>query len=124
MRRLLIGLVQQRRQQVLAPVGQAVDRQAFEASSAHEPGVEQDPQVAADAALLALGNQAQVANAGFAGIGQDLEQGQAVRITERLGLASEQGGSLEIEQLRTQPLSFPRLRPTQSWWRVSDGTTD
>jgi hypothetical protein len=107
---------QQRRQQLLATVGQA-----FEAALLDKPGIEQDAQVATDAALLALGNQAQIPNAALPRFIEDSQQGQAIRVAKRLSLAAPTDRLLEIEQLRAQPLGFPRLRPTQSWWLVSDG---
>lgn len=112
---------QQGRQQLLAPLSQAVDRQALKAPRVNQASVKQDAQVATDAALLALSDQAQIANAALPRFAQDSQQGQAVRVTKRLGLATQAAGLLEIEQPRLQPLSFPRLRPTQSWRLVSDG---
>lgn len=114
-------LIEQRHQQLLPPVGQAVNRQAFEAAALHEPNIEQDAQVATDASLLASSDQAQVANAGLPRFAQHGQEVQSVRIAERLSLTAPTGCLLEIEQPRTQPLSFPRLRPTQSWRLISDG---
>jgi hypothetical protein len=111
---------QQRRQQLLASVGQTVDRQTLKAPRMNQASVQQDAQVATDAALLALGDQAQIANAALPRFIENSQQGQAIRVAKGLRLATQAARLLEIEQPGLQPLSFPRLRPTQSWWLVSD----
>lgn len=105
-----VGAVEQSSQQALPVSGQLVVDPQVEAALIDQACVQGDLQVAADSALLALNDQAEVANAQLPGFAQQEQEGQAGRIAEDLSLARESGQLGGLGQRLAQRLSAALAR--------------
>jgi hypothetical protein len=117
-------LAKERSEQALAVIAEPVDRQAMEGAAFEQARVEQYPQVATDPALLAFGNQAEVANASLLDFPENAQEQEPGRIGQGLSASAALLSFSVGQELTTQALGFSSLRPPQTRWLVSHGTTD
>lgn len=119
---LVVRSADERCQQALTGLRGLVENPAVGGALLDQGGVEQDPQVAADAALLAFGDQADIADGQLAlGVEQQFEDQQAGRVAEGLALAAGADCALVVEQAGAKGLSSPGRRLVQFQIGVSDG---
>lgn len=93
---------QERCQQALSGRAEFVIDPEVKASLFDQTGIEQDAQVTADAGLLALNDQADIADAQLPSFAQELEHDQARAVAQSLGLASAMGRFGRLQQMAAQ----------------------
>jgi hypothetical protein len=108
----------QGREQALAGRGRPVIEVLVAAGFINQARLPEDAQVATNARLLALADQASIAHAKFPGLVQERQQGEAMRITESLALSAQASGLQGIEHSTSQLPGLGSVNRLQTQSRV------